>query len=72
VKTLHTAYRVSRPADGPVQVDTGFSHLVVQVDELTATIEALSEGACSPARSSNRYRCLMLGESRCRKGHCPR
>jgi lactoylglutathione lyase len=25
---------VHRPADGPVQVGTGFSHLVVQVDEL--------------------------------------
>jgi lactoylglutathione lyase len=45
---------VHRPADGPVQAGTGFSHLVVQVDELAATIEALSQGACSPARSSIR------------------
>ncbi len=40
-----------RSADGPVQAGTGFSHLVVQVDEIAATIEALSQGACSPALS---------------------
>ena len=45
---------VHRPADGRVQVGTGSSHLVVQVDELAATIEALTQGACSPARSSFR------------------
>jgi lactoylglutathione lyase len=28
---------VHRPADGPVQIGTGFSHLVVQVNELDAT-----------------------------------
>ena len=44
---------VHRPAEGPVQVGTGFSHLVVQVDELAATIVALSERGCSPARSSS-------------------
>src|ERR1019366_1355445 len=39
---------VHRPADGPVQVGTGFSHLVVQVDELAATIEALAQGGLQP------------------------
>jgi lactoylglutathione lyase len=39
---------VHRPADGPVQVGTGFSHLVVQVDELAATLEALSEWGLRP------------------------
>ena len=39
---------VHRPADGPVQVGTGFSHLVVQVDGLAATIEALSQGGLHP------------------------
>jgi lactoylglutathione lyase len=34
---------VHRSADGPVQVGNGFSHLVVQVDELAATIEALAQ-----------------------------
>jgi lactoylglutathione lyase len=39
---------VHRPADGPVQVGTGFSHLVVQVDELAATIEGLSQAGLDP------------------------
>jgi lactoylglutathione lyase len=39
---------VHRPADGPVQVGTGFSHRVVQVDELAATIEALSQNGLEP------------------------
>ena len=39
---------VHRPADGRVQVGTGFSHLVVQVDELAATIEALTQGGLQP------------------------
>lgn len=33
---------VHRPADGPVEIGSGFSHLVVQVDELSATTQALS------------------------------
>ncbi len=33
---------VHRPADLPVEVGTGFSHLVVQVDDLRATVDALS------------------------------
>jgi lactoylglutathione lyase len=39
---------VHRPADDPVDVGTGFSHLVVQVDDLAATIEALSRAGLSP------------------------
>lgn len=33
---------VHRPADGPVEIGTGFSHLVVQVDNLAVMLEALS------------------------------
>jgi len=33
---------VHRPADGPVDIGTGFSHLPIQVDNLRSTIEALS------------------------------
>jgi lactoylglutathione lyase len=40
---------VHRPADGPVEIGTGFSHLVVQVDDLAATIAALSEAGLSPS-----------------------
>ena len=39
---------VHRPADGPVEVGTGFSHLVVQVDDLAATIAALADSGLSP------------------------
>jgi lactoylglutathione lyase len=39
---------IHRPADRPVQVGTGFSHLVAQVDELAATIEALSRAGLEP------------------------
>ena len=39
---------VHRPTDGPVQVGTGFSHLVVQVDELAAAIETLSRAGLHP------------------------
>ena len=39
---------VHRPADGPVQIGTGFSHLVVQVDELAGTIAALSQRGLQP------------------------
>ena len=34
---------VHQPGDGPVHVGTGFSHLAVQVDNLGATIEALTQ-----------------------------
>jgi lactoylglutathione lyase len=39
---------VHRPADGPVEIGTGFSHLPVQVDDLGATIEALSQAGLRP------------------------
>jgi lactoylglutathione lyase len=39
---------VHRPADGPVQIGSGFSHLVVQVDELAAAREALLERGLTP------------------------
>ena len=35
-------------ADGPVDVGTGFSHLVVQVDNLSATIKELSKAGLRP------------------------
>jgi lactoylglutathione lyase len=39
---------VHRPADGPVQVGNGFSHLAVQVDALGAAIEMLSQRGLEP------------------------
>jgi lactoylglutathione lyase len=40
---------VHRPVDEPVHIGTGFSHLVVQVDNnLAATIEALSQAGLRP------------------------
>lgn len=45
VATLELAHR---PAGGPVDIGTGFSHLVIQVDNLAATIEALSHAGLRP------------------------
>jgi lactoylglutathione lyase len=39
---------VHRSAEDPVEIGTGFSHLVVQVDDLAATVEALSRAGLSP------------------------
>ncbi|MGI8856517.1 MAG: VOC family protein [Thermomicrobiales bacterium] len=39
---------VHRSADGPVDIGTGFSHLVVQVDNLSATMKALSQAGLRP------------------------
>jgi lactoylglutathione lyase len=39
---------VHRPADPAVNVGTGFSHLVVQVDNLDSAIEALSQSGLTP------------------------
>lgn len=39
---------VHRPADGLVQIGTGFSHLVVQVGDLAATIAAISRRGLHP------------------------
>ncbi len=40
---------VHRPADGPVDVGTGFSHLAFQVDDLAAMTAALSEAGLRPS-----------------------
>jgi lactoylglutathione lyase len=39
---------VHRPADGPVDVGTGFDHLAVQVDRLAGTVESLTEAGLKP------------------------
>jgi lactoylglutathione lyase len=39
---------IYQPADGPVDLGTGFSYFVVQVDNLAATIEALSQEGLTP------------------------
>src|SRR5205814_8585254 len=39
---------VHRPADGPVDIGTGFSHLAVQIDNLKATVEALTQAGLRP------------------------
>lgn len=39
---------VHRSAGEPVDIGTGFSHLVVQVDNLAATVEALSQAGLRP------------------------
>jgi lactoylglutathione lyase len=44
VVSLELAYR---PADGPVQIGTGFSHLPIQVDDLRSTIEGLRRAGIS-------------------------
>jgi lactoylglutathione lyase len=45
VVTLELAHR---PADGDVDIGTGFSHLVVQVDDIAATVEALTRAGLRP------------------------
>ena len=39
---------VHRPAAGPVDIGTGFSHIPVQVDDLPATLRRLSEAGLKP------------------------
>jgi lactoylglutathione lyase len=39
---------VHRPAEGPVEIGTGFSHLAVQVDDMAAAIETLSQAGLTP------------------------
>jgi lactoylglutathione lyase len=39
---------VHRPADGPVDVGTGFSHLVVQLDDINAAVESLARAGLRP------------------------
>src|SRR5207249_10653937 len=38
---------VHRPADGPVVIGSGFSHLAVQVDDLAGMIEAVTKAGLS-------------------------
>jgi lactoylglutathione lyase len=45
VVTLELAHR---PADGDVEIGAGFSHFVVQVDDITATIKALTRAGLRP------------------------
>lgn len=45
VVTLELAHR---PADGDVEIGTGFSHLVVQIDDLAATVEAFIRAGLRP------------------------
>jgi lactoylglutathione lyase len=42
--TLELAHR---PADGPVEIGTGFSHLAVQVDDLEAAVATLTDAGVS-------------------------
>ena len=39
---------VHRPADEQVDIGTGFSHLVVQVDDVADTVEALTHAGLTP------------------------
>ncbi|MFY1688467.1 VOC family protein [Plantactinospora sp. WMMB782] len=39
---------VHRPDDGPVDVGTGFSHLVIQVDDLAGTVDRLIKSGLWP------------------------
>lgn len=39
---------VHRPAAGPVDMGSGFSHVAVQVENLVATVEALSKAGLMP------------------------
>jgi lactoylglutathione lyase len=43
-----TVELVQRPADGPVDVGTGFSHLAIQVDDLTASFQTLRRHGVEP------------------------
>jgi lactoylglutathione lyase len=45
VVTLELAHH---PAERPVEIGTGFSHIVVQVHNLADTVEALSRSGLSP------------------------
>ncbi|MFF7952998.1 VOC family protein [Streptomyces griseorubiginosus] len=39
---------VHRPADGPVEVGTGFDHLAIQTDTLTDTLDHLTAAGLTP------------------------
>ena len=42
-------FRSHRPADGAVQLGTGFSHLAIQVDDLAGARETLIAAGLAPA-----------------------
>jgi hypothetical protein len=54
---------VHRSAGEPVDIGTGFSHLVVQVDNLAAAIETLSRAGLRPGRSFAAYWFLIRASS---------
>jgi lactoylglutathione lyase len=39
---------IHRPADEPVDIGTGFGYIVVQVDDIARTVEALSQAGLMP------------------------
>ncbi|WP_129788127.1 VOC family protein [Promicromonospora panici] len=39
---------VYRPGEGPVDVGSGFDHLAIQVDELAATLDRLTDAGLGP------------------------
>ncbi|MGH8836233.1 MAG: VOC family protein [Actinomycetes bacterium] len=39
---------IHRPADEPVDIGTGFGYIVVQVDDIACTVEALSQAGLMP------------------------
>src|SRR3954447_26401612 len=47
-EAVGTLELVHRPADGDVQLGTGFSHFVVQVDDLTDTMALLRAAGLDP------------------------
>jgi lactoylglutathione lyase len=48
VVTLELVYR---PADGKVDIGSGFSHLVINVDDLSATLNSLRAAGLAPERA---------------------
>ena len=48
VATLELAHR---PADGRVEIGTGFDHLAVQVDALAVTIDQLNAAGLAPSQA---------------------
>jgi len=47
-EAMVTLELVYRPTDGPVDIGTGFSHLAVQVENLSATMKSLAQAGLKP------------------------
>jgi lactoylglutathione lyase len=47
-EAVGTLELIHRPADGPVDIGNGFSHLVIQIDDIVADLEAISKAGLSP------------------------